>query len=133
MIANCQLPIEPSRERERAGGANGEANAETPKSRSPIADCTAFCYTPSARNGHSKNQGYVLPLHVEQVAEGRYLGRSPKLPGLNVQADSIADVVRLAPKVARSLLAAMRAKGVPPPRGFAAAKSPLRIRVAVRA
>jgi len=91
------------------------------------------CYTPSVRNGHSKQAGYVLPLHVEQVEDGRFLGRSPKLPGLNVQGDSIAEVVRLAPKVARSLLAAMRAKGVPPPRGLAAAKSPLRVQVLVRA
>jgi predicted RNase H-like HicB family nuclease len=83
------------------------------------------------RNGHSNRQGYVLPLQIEQVEEGRYLGRSPKLPGLNVQGDSIAEVVRLAPKVARSLLAAMRAKGVPPPRGLTAATSPLRVQVLV--
>ncbi len=75
------------------------------------------------RNGHSNRPGYVLPLHIEQVEEGRYLGRSPKLPGLNVQGDSIAEVVRLAPKVAKSLLAAMRAKGVPPPRSVRAPAS----------
>jgi predicted RNase H-like HicB family nuclease len=85
------------------------------------------------RNGHSNRQGYVLPLRIERLSDGRYLGRSSKLPGLNVQADSIAEVVRLAPKVARSLLAAMRAKGVPPPRGLAAAASPLQLQVLVRA
>ena len=85
------------------------------------------------RNGHSQKDGYVLPLHVEQLEDGRYLGRSSKLPGLNVQGDSIAEVIRLAPKVARVLLAAMRAKGVPPPRGLTAATSPLRVQVLVRA
>ena len=78
-------------------------------------------------------QEYVLPLRVEQLEDGRYLGRSSKLPGLNVQADSIEEVVRLAPEVARSLLAAMRAKGVAVPRGLAAARTPLRVQVLVRA
>ncbi len=85
------------------------------------------------RNGHSKEDGYVLALRIERLEDGRYLARSPKLPGLNVQGDSIAEVVRLAPKVARSLLAAMRAKGVPPPRGLMAATSPLRVQVLVQA
>lgn len=76
---------------------------------------------------------YVLPLEVEQLEDGRYLGRSPKLPGLNVQADSIEEVVRLAPKVAGSLLAAMRAKGVALPRGLTAVRTPLRVQVLVRA
>ncbi len=79
------------------------------------------CYTASVRNGPSKPAGYVLPLHIEQLEDGRFLGRSPKLPGLNVQGDSIAEVLRLAPKIARSLLAAMRSKGVPLPRGLVAA------------
>jgi predicted RNase H-like HicB family nuclease len=85
------------------------------------------------RNGHSKKQGYLLPLRIEQSEDGRFLGRRPKLPGLNVQGNSIAEVVRLAPRVARSLLAAMRAKGVSPPRGLPAARSPLRIQVLIRA
>ena len=85
------------------------------------------------KNGHSKQAGYVLPLHVEQVENGRFLGRSPKLPGLNVQGDSIAEVLRLAPKVARSLLAAMRSKGVPLPRGLVPAMSPLRVQMLVKA
>ena len=79
------------------------------------------CYNPNMRNGHSKPAGYVLPLHIEQLEDGRYLGRSPKLPGLNVQGDSIDQVLRLAPKIAGALLAAMRSKGVPLPRGLVAA------------
>jgi predicted RNase H-like HicB family nuclease len=87
----------------------------------------------NVRNGSAKPVGYVLPLRIERLEDGRYLARSPKLPGLNVQGDSIAEVLRLAPKIARSLLAAMRSKGVPPPRGLVAAKSSLRIQVLVRA
>jgi predicted RNase H-like HicB family nuclease len=83
------------------------------------------------RNG-SKSKGYLLPLHIEEVEDGTYLARSPKLPGLNVQGGSIAEVLRLAPKVAKSLLAAMRDKGVALPRGLTAAKSPLRVQVLVR-
>ena len=97
----------------------------------PVA--SGSCYTPTVRNGHSKQAGYVLPLHIEQLEDGRYLGRSPKLPGLNVQGDSIAEVLRLAPRIAQSLLAAMRAKGVPWPRGLVAAMSPLRVQVLVKA
>jgi predicted RNase H-like HicB family nuclease len=84
-------------------------------------------------NGRTKSAPLLLPLNIEQLEDGRYLGRSPKLPGLNVQGDSIAEVVRLAPKVAQSLLAAMRAKGVRLPRGLTPAKSPLRVQVLVRA
>ena len=57
-------------------------------------------------------KSYVLPLHIERLDDGRYLGRCARLPGLNVQGDSIEQVIRLAPKVARSLIAAMRSKGV---------------------
>jgi len=49
----------------------------------------------------SKNR-YVLPLRIQQLDDGRYLARSPRLPGLNVEGDSIDEVVRLAPKVARA-------------------------------
>lgn len=93
---------------------------------------TGTCYTPSVRIGHLKPAGYVLPLHIKQLEDGRFLGRSPKLPGLNVQGVSIAEVLRLAPKIARSLLAAMRSKGVPLPRGLVAAMSPLRVQVLVK-
>ena len=71
----------------------------------------------------------MLPLHIEQLEDGRYLGRSPKLPGLNVQGDSIDEVLRLATKIAKSLLTAMRSKGVLLPRGLVTAMSPLKVQV----
>ena len=78
-------------------------------------------------------QHYLLPIRIEELEDGRYLGRCDKLPGLNVQADSIQEVLRLAPKVARSLIAAMRAKGVALPRGLTNARMPLRVQVLVSA
>ena len=78
-------------------------------------------------------QHYLLPIRIEELEDGRYLGRCDKLPGLNVQADSIQEVLRLAPKIARSLIAAMRAKGVALPRGLANARMPLRVQVLVSA
>ena len=76
-------------------------------------------------------QQYFLPLQIEELGDGRFLGRSVQLPGLNVQGDSIEDVLRLAPKVAQSLIAAMRTKGVPIPRGLTAVRAPLRVKVLV--
>lgn len=78
-------------------------------------------------------QQYLLPIRIEELEDGRYLGRCDKLPGLNVQADSIQEVLRLAPKIARSLIAAMRSKGVPLPRGLVSARMPLRVQVLVSA
>jgi len=45
-----------------------------------------------------REANYVLPLRIERLGDGQYLGRSSYLPGLNVQADSIEKVVRLARK-----------------------------------
>jgi len=64
-----------------------------------------------------KKEHYLLPLRIDRLEDGRFLGRSPRLPGLNVQGDSIEEVLEHAPGVARDLLAAMRAKGVALPRG----------------
>ncbi len=76
---------------------------------------------------------YLLPIRIEELEDGRYLGRCSKLPGLNVQGDSIEEILRLAPKVARSLIAAMRDKGVPLPPGLTSARAPFRAQVLVSA
>lgn len=78
-------------------------------------------------------QSFLLSLRIEQLADGRYLARSSRLPGLNVQGSSLEEVVRLAPKVARALISAMRSKGVRLPDRLATSKSPLRLQVLVRA
>ena len=72
-----------------------------------------------------KTRQYILPLKIERLEDGRYLARSLRLPGLNVQGDSMEEVMKLAPEVARSLISAMKSKGVPLPRGLTSPKIPL--------
>lgn len=74
-----------------------------------------------------KKTHYLLPLRIEELEDGRFLGRSPSLRGLNVQADTFDEVLRLAPRIARALIEAMRKKGVPIPRRLARKKTPLRV------
>ena len=58
---------------------------------------------------------FRLPLVIEQVEDGTYLATSPALEGFLVQADTIEEVIALAPGVAKALLEAMQEKGVPIP------------------
>ena len=55
---------------------------------------------------------FRLPLVIEQVEDGSYLATSPALEGFLVQADTIEEVITLAPGIAKALLEAMREKGV---------------------
>lgn len=80
-----------------------------------------------------REEAYLLPMTVRLVANGRYLGRCRSLPGLNVEGDSIQDVLRRAPKVARALIAAMRDKGVPLPHSLQSLKPPARVQLVVAA
>jgi len=50
---------------------------------------------------------YKITLEIEHLPEGPYLGTSPELPGLVVQADSVQEVLQLAPDVAHDLIAVM--------------------------
>jgi predicted RNase H-like HicB family nuclease len=50
---------------------------------------------------------YKITLDIEHLPEGPYLGTSPDLPGLVVQADSVQEVLQLAPDVAHDLIAVM--------------------------
>jgi len=80
-----------------------------------------------------RKQQYILPMQIEELEEGGYLGRCSKLPGLNVQGESIEEVLKLAPKIARTLIEAMRDKGVTLPRGLSNARFPLHVQVLVSA
>ena len=55
--------------------------------------------------------GYRLPVMVERV-NGSYQATSPALDGFLVLADSLEEVLALAPGVARALLEAMQDKGI---------------------
>jgi len=58
---------------------------------------------------------YSVTLEIEHLPEGPYLGTSPDLPGLIVQADTPEEVIRLAPDIARDLIEVMQETGQPLP------------------
>ena len=76
--------------------------------------------------------GYRLPIVVERV-NGSYQATSPALDGFLVLADTLEEVLALAPGVARALLEAMRDKGVAPPLPLEEVPLPTQIDVLVPA
>ena len=60
---------------------------------------------------------YQITLEIQQLPEGPYLGTSPELPGLIVQAETAEEVVSLAPGIAKDLIEVMRENGEPLPEG----------------
>ena len=76
---------------------------------------------------------YRVTLDIEHLPEGPYLGTSPDLPGLIVQADTPEEVIRLAPEIARDLIEVMRETGQPLPRQLAPLKSAQRVALMVPA
>lgn len=76
---------------------------------------------------------YNITLDIEHLPEGPFLGTSPDLPGLIVQADTPEEVIRLAPDIARDLIEVMRETGQPLPRGLALLKIPKRVALMVPA
>lgn len=67
---------------------------------------------------------YILPIEIQHLEEGAYLATSPALPGFLVQADTVEEVVELAPGVAQALIEAMQEKGLPLPETLEAAEPP---------
>jgi predicted RNase H-like HicB family nuclease len=67
---------------------------------------------------------YRLPIEIQLLEEGYYLATSPALPGFLVQAETVEEVLRLAPGVAQSLIEAMREKGVPLPQALQSIEPP---------
>jgi len=76
--------------------------------------------------------GYRLPVVIERV-NGSYQATSPALDGFLVLADTLDEVLALAPGVARALLEAMQAKGVTPPVPIEEVRFPTQIEVLVPA
>jgi len=76
---------------------------------------------------------YKITLEIEHLPEGPYLGTSPDLPGLVVQADSIQEVLQLAPDVAHDLIAVMVETHQPLPSGIETVTAPGRVPVLVPA
>jgi predicted RNase H-like HicB family nuclease len=76
--------------------------------------------------------GYRLPIVVERV-NGSYQATSPALDGFLVLADTLEEVLALAPGVARALLEAMQDKGITPPLPLEELRFPTQIDVLVPA
>ena len=76
--------------------------------------------------------GYRLPLVVERVNDS-YQATSPALDGFLVLADSLEEMLALAPGVARGLLEAMQDKGVTPPLSLERVQFPTQVEVLVPA
>jgi len=77
--------------------------------------------------------GYTLPIHIEPLAEGGYLARSPVLPGFLVEGETVEQVLEWAPGVARALLEVMREKGIKPPIALKTVKFPVNVEILVPA
>lgn len=54
---------------------------------------------------------YRITLEIEHLPEGPYLGTSPDLPGLIVQANTAEEVIRLAPDISHDLIEVMQESG----------------------
>ncbi|OFW29585.1 MAG: hypothetical protein A3J28_12145 [Acidobacteria bacterium RIFCSPLOWO2_12_FULL_60_22] len=76
---------------------------------------------------------YRITLEIQRLPEGPYLGTSPDLPGLIVQADTAEEIVALAPAIAKDLIDVMRETGQPLPQGLQALELPLRVTLLVPA
>jgi len=74
---------------------------------------------------------YEIQLRIERLAEGPFLGTSPDLPGLIVQADSPAEVLSLAPEIARDLIQVMSETGQPLPAQLRPHTGPVTVRLPV--
>lgn len=76
---------------------------------------------------------YKITLEIEHLPEGPYLGTSPDLPGLVVQADSVDEILKLAPDLAHDLIAVMVETNQPLPVGIETITAPRRVSVLVPA
>ncbi len=76
---------------------------------------------------------YKITLEIEHLPEGPYLGTSPDLPGLIVQAETAEEVIRLAPDIAADLIQVMQEMGQPLPTQLVTLFAPLRVPIAVPA
>ena len=61
---------------------------------------------------HIYQASYRLPLEIEQMEDGSFMATSSVLDGFLVLADSIEEVISLAPGVAKTLIETMRDDGL---------------------
>ena len=63
---------------------------------------------------HAYLNSYRLPLEIEQMEDGTFMATSPALEGFLVLADTVEEVISLAPSIAKSLIDAMHDHGIAP-------------------
>jgi predicted RNase H-like HicB family nuclease len=76
---------------------------------------------------------FQITLDIRRLDEGPYLGASPDLPGLVVQAATAEEVVRLAPEIARELIEVMIETAQPLPESLGRITSPMRVPLVIPA
>jgi len=76
---------------------------------------------------------YQITLEIQHLEEGLYLGTSPELPGLIVQAATAKEVINVAPEVARDLIAVMAETGQALPSSLLSLDVPARVSILVSA
>jgi len=74
---------------------------------------------------------YRLPIEIHPLEEGGYLATSPSLPGFLVQAETVEEVLHMAPGVAQALIEAMQEKGVPLPQLLQSVEPPFHAELVV--
>ena len=74
---------------------------------------------------------YKLPIEIQLLEEGYYLATSPALPGFLVQAQTLDEVLHLAPGVAQALIEAMQEKGVSLPQPLQSVEPPFHVELLV--
>ena len=57
---------------------------------------------------HAYLSSYRLPLEIVQVEDGSFMATSPALEGFLVLADTVEEVISLAPGIAKALIEALR-------------------------
>lgn len=63
---------------------------------------------------HAYLNSFRLPLEIEQMEDGSFMATSSALEGFLVLADTVEEVISLAPGIAKSLIEAMRDHGITP-------------------
>jgi predicted RNase H-like HicB family nuclease len=80
---------------------------------------------------HADLSSYRLPLEIEQMEDGSFMATSPALEGFLVLADTVEEVISLAPSIAKSLIEAMHSHGITPALDVEELSFPVKVEVLV--
>ena len=80
---------------------------------------------------HAYLNSFRLPLEIEQMEDGSFMATSPALEGFLVLADTVEEVISLAPSIAKSLIEAMQDRGIAPAVDIEELNFPVKLEVLV--